>query len=83
MAMYSASIMLRRGWGRVMQVVINGRQEDLDNLKTLGDLFRARQVVPQRVAVELNGELVTRNQYDATRLADGDRLEIVTFVGGG
>jgi thiamine biosynthesis protein ThiS len=36
-----------------------------------------------RVAVELNREIVPRDQWDRTQLADGDRLEIVHFVGGG
>ena len=66
-----------------MQVVINGRQEELDILVTMGDLLRSLELVPERVAVELNGELVKRDRYDTTRLADGDRIEIVTFVGGG
>jgi len=36
-----------------------------------------------RVAVELNREIVPRAQWDATQLQDGDRLEVVHFVGGG
>jgi sulfur carrier protein len=66
-----------------MQAVINGLPEDIGTLVTLGDLLRAREIVPQRVAVELNGGLVSRERYDATTLAEGDHLEIVTFVGGG
>ncbi len=38
---------------------------------------------PKRVAVEKNGEIVPRAQYEATPLAEGDKLEVVRFVGGG
>jgi thiamine biosynthesis protein ThiS len=38
---------------------------------------------PRKVAVERNLEIVPRSTYDATALADGDRIEIVQFVGGG
>jgi thiamine biosynthesis protein ThiS len=38
---------------------------------------------PDRVAVELNRDLVPRDRWQATRLTDGDKLEIVHFVGGG
>ena len=38
---------------------------------------------PKRVAVEKNGEIVPRAQYEATPLEEGDRLEVVRFVGGG
>ena len=66
-----------------MRVLINGRQEEIGKLSTLGDLLRSRNIVPQRVAVERNGELVARDHYDTTPLVEGDHLEIVTFVGGG
>ena len=38
---------------------------------------------PKRIAVERNGDIVYKSQYDATVLEDGDHLEIVSFVGGG
>lgn len=66
-----------------MHLVINGRQEDIPGPETMGDLLRTLDIAAQRVAVELNGELVTRDRYEATHLSEGDRLEIVTFVGGG
>jgi thiamine biosynthesis protein ThiS len=49
----------------------------------LRDLLRELGIPPLRVAVERNEELVPRTEYDATLLQDDDRLEIVTFVGGG
>jgi sulfur carrier protein len=37
----------------------------------------------KRIAIERNGEIVPRSRYEATTLADGDRLEVVVAVGGG
>ena len=51
--------------------------------KTVADYLRETGTDPQRVAVERNGEILPRAQYAATRLEDGDVVEIVRFVGGG
>ena len=66
-----------------MHVVVNGQPEDVGEVRTVADLLRARSVLPHRVAVELNRELVTRDCYEATKVTEGDLIEIVTFVGGG
>jgi sulfur carrier protein len=41
------------------------------------------ELVGKRLAIERNGEIVPRSQFEATQLADGDKLEIVGAVGGG
>lgn len=64
-------------------VTVNGSPEQLDDGLTVGQLVAKYELTPPRVAVEVNQELVSRRDYDATRLNDGDRVEIVTFVGGG
>ncbi len=66
-----------------MRLEINGKSETIDNVATVGDLLRHFDVAPVRVAVEVNQELVTRSEFDQATLSDGDRIEIVTFVGGG
>jgi thiamine biosynthesis protein ThiS len=66
-----------------MQVVINGEDRNFDATLTLAGLVQALGLKTGRVAVELNREIVPREQWDRTQLADGDRLEIVHFVGGG
>jgi thiamine biosynthesis protein ThiS len=66
-----------------MQVVINGEDRNFEAPLTLAGLIQALGMKTDRVAVELNREIVPREQWDRTQLADGDRLEIVHFVGGG
>jgi sulfur carrier protein len=66
-----------------MKVELNGKPTDLDGIKTVGDLIRSKDLKPQMVAVELNGEILPRDRFDETELNDGDRLEVVHFVGGG
>jgi len=50
---------------------------------TLAQLITELDLPPARIAVELNREVVRRNDWDATELRDDDRIEIVHFVGGG
>ena len=66
-----------------MTLTINGENRAFDTISTLSDLVTQLGMKPERVAVELNRELVPRDRWPATRLADGDKLEIVHFVGGG
>jgi len=66
-----------------MHLTINGEQRTFDSLSTLSALLSHLGLKPDRVAVELNRELVPRDRWDATSLSDGDKLEIVHFVGGG
>ncbi|WP_072675202.1 sulfur carrier protein ThiS [Erythrobacter sanguineus] len=53
------------------------------NAATIADLVRELDLVPEKVAVERNGEIVPRSTLGEVPLADGDKLEIVHFVGGG
>ena len=66
-----------------MKVVINGEDRSFDSPLTLAGLVQALGMKTDRVAVELNRDIVPRDQWERTQLADGDRLEIVHFVGGG
>jgi thiamine biosynthesis protein ThiS len=66
-----------------MQVLLNGAARDLDSVVTLADLITQLSMKPDRVAVELNRSIVPRERWAATALQEGDRLEIVHFVGGG
>ena len=65
-----------------MNLIINGESQTLF-ADTLGALVEQLGMKSDRVAIELNREIVPRDQWPQTRLADGDRLEIVHFVGGG
>jgi thiamine biosynthesis protein ThiS len=66
-----------------MKLQINGNSREFPGPLSLQDLFPQLGIKPDRVAVELNRNLVPREQWDQTTLSDGDRLEIVHFVGGG
>jgi thiamine biosynthesis protein ThiS len=66
-----------------MKLTINGESREFDALSTLSDLVAQLGMKPDRVAVELNRELVPRKSWAETRLSEGDKLEIVHFVGGG
>ncbi len=66
-----------------MQVIINGEPRDLADGLTLSGLVEQLGMRPDRLAIELNRDIVSRERWPATALRDGDRLEIVHFVGGG
>lgn len=66
-----------------MTLTINGEDRAFENLTTLADLVSHLGMKPDRVAVELNRDLIRRDRWPETKLSDGDKLEIVHFVGGG
>ena len=63
-------------------VTVNGTACDLAG-QTLADYLAQAGYDPARLAVERNGEIVPKAQYAQTVLCEGDRIEIVRFVGGG
>lgn len=67
----------------ILHVTVNGEPKDLPAGSTVADLIEALGLAPQQVAVERNRAIVRRAEHAATALADGDRLEVVTFFGGG
>ncbi len=66
-----------------MQVVINGKERRVEPGTTVAALLADLGTATQKVAVEVNRELVTRSTFADTVLAEGDNIEIVSFVGGG
>jgi len=66
-----------------MQVRINGKQVELDAPTLLLTYLERLGVDPRSIAVEHNGEIIERDDYERTTLADGDVVEIVRMVGGG
>jgi sulfur carrier protein len=65
-----------------LHLLVNGEVRAVDALH-VQSLVEELGLDPRKVAVERNLEIVPRSTYDATPLADGDRIEIVQFVGGG
>ncbi len=66
-----------------MTLQVNGEEKVFDQPLTLAALIEAMGLKPDRVAVELNRDIAPRERWSETQLKDGDRLEIVHFVGGG
>ena len=66
-----------------LQIQLNGENHELAETCTLEELVRELSLTPQRVAIELNRSVVRRDQWAQTILIEGDRVEIVHFVGGG
>ena len=66
-----------------MRVTVNGEPKTLDRELNVGELLAQLGLTPQRVAVEVNEQLVRRAVYAQTPVREGDRIEIVTLIGGG
>ena len=66
-----------------MQLTVNGEARIFEALGDIAALVAALGLDVRKVAVECNLEIVPRSLYAATPLADGDRIEIVHFIGGG
>lgn len=63
-------------------VKVNGEMLDIAG-KTIGEYLSSTRFAMGRIAVERNGEIVPKSEYDKIELCDGDTLEVVNFVGGG
>jgi thiamine biosynthesis protein ThiS len=66
-----------------MTITINGEMRVARQGDSVSSLLQSLGLTPKSVAVERNGEIVPRSRYESILLQDGDRLEIVQFVGGG
>jgi sulfur carrier protein len=66
-----------------MQVKLNGELREVPEGTTVAGLLALLGVKAQRVAVEVNAAVVTKDRYDAHLLESGDAVEIVAFIGGG
>jgi thiamine biosynthesis protein ThiS len=66
-----------------MEIIVNGAARTVAPHTTIASLVADLGLEPGRVAVEKNREVIPRAQHASTELHDGDRLELVSFVGGG
>jgi thiamine biosynthesis protein ThiS len=66
-----------------MKLIVNGEDREFSSISTVSGLLEQLGMKPDRVAVELNRDLVPRDRWATAKLSDGDKLEIVHFVGGG
>lgn len=65
-----------------MQLNVNGQLRDFPEPLTISQLLQQLALVPERVVIELNNEILTAEDY-STLLKNGDALELIQFVGGG
>lgn len=66
-----------------MRILVNGQPRDVADRACGRDLLETLELADERVAVERNGEAITRQAFVACQLHEGDALEILRFVGGG
>ena len=68
---------------KCMKVLINGETKEISNELNLSELLKHFSLPRERVAVELNKEVVRKKDWENIKIADGDKLEVIHFVGGG
>jgi sulfur carrier protein len=66
-----------------MELVINGEQQTVANVDNVADLLQLLDLREDRVAVEVNLHIVQRDQRATYKLMERDKIEIVSFIGGG
>ena len=66
-----------------IEIVLNGQSHALDGDVRLATLLEELEVRSKRIAVEINGEVVRKADYDRVMLSAGDQVEVINFVGGG
>jgi sulfur carrier protein len=66
-----------------MQILCNGQQREIGGNTSLTSLLEMLDLPADSVVAEINKKIINRDQYDTTRLFDGDEVELIRFVGGG
>jgi len=66
-----------------MELVINGKPEQVPDGTTAADLLKQLELENERLAMEVNREILPRSQFETHSFAPGDRIEIVRAIGGG
>jgi sulfur carrier protein len=66
-----------------LRITLNGEAKEFADGTTLLALVEQLRLAPERLAIELNFDVVRRDEWPRVKLSDGDRVEIVHFVGGG
>ena len=66
-----------------INITVNGNKQSISAGTTVLSLLEALNIIPQRVAVEYNMEILDKNQFGLISLKENDKLEIISFVGGG
>ena len=67
----------------VAKIQLNGNPYEINNGTNLNELLHKLKIRKNKVAIEVNGEIVEKNKYPNLILNKGDKVEIVQFIGGG
>ena len=66
-----------------MQVTINGEKRELAESLTISEILKNLELPSERVAIELNKEVVRKKDWENIKVGDADKIEVIHFVGGG
>jgi thiamine biosynthesis protein ThiS len=66
-----------------MKVFINGETREVPNAVNLSELLKNLSLPSERIAIELNKEVVRKRDWENVKVGDADKIEIIHFVGGG
>ena len=66
-----------------MQVLINGEIRKLESELNLRELLEKLELPTERIAIELNKDVIRKKDWDTIKISDADKIEIIHFVGGG
>lgn len=64
-------------------IILNGKEKEQYSELSLTELLEREGYDIRKIAVEINGEIISKSIYRETRVRSGDKIEIVSFVGGG
>lgn len=64
-------------------ITLNGEQVEIRGNMTLSELLAEKQFRVERIAVEYNGTIPNKSEFDKIVIKDNDRIEVVSFMGGG
>lgn len=67
----------------LMKIVVNGEAQEVPEALTVQGLLQSMDLRTDRVAVEINLTILDRSDFSAWKLKDGDKIEILSFIGGG
>lgn len=66
-----------------MQITLNGKITNIEKNLTISNLLKKYNIEPNMVAIEINLDILPVSQYEEREIKDGDKIELVEFVGGG
>ena len=66
-----------------MQVLINGETRKIENELNLRELLEKLELPTERIAIELNKDVIRKKDWETIKINDADKIEIIHFVGGG